>query len=200
MAIGTIKSLSHHTDNRIVTGTNGFWDRKIQDILYDYFYKNVNISIKGFDKTFFFIDKNNPAEDIQEFHVYVLRNTKAGHVRLGINKTAHEETYEFNICAKTGDIGEVFPTLQDIEDEIHRIFLHEYVDYSIAGIHQILGITSGQLNEPINETGDPYNDVWRYTVNVTISYSIFMLEIERQYTYTGQKYAAGSFVDDYYET
>jgi hypothetical protein len=190
---GAIAASSDHTIASYIMGSNGLPPKPWNDILYDYFLANYAAATPprgSFDA------QNEPPNPKDTYHVYVSRGTIRENTRLGAYVNTIVESYVFGCYVKQKTMAEFTPHLNNIVDEVRRIFIREYESHAIAGIKHFNNLVSGGIIPP--ETAfTPFANMWMIPVEISCEYNIKTLINPKAYPisdpYQGYRYPAGYF-------
>jgi len=199
---GIAEASSQFSSANYVLGTNSMPPTTWANILYDYFLKNyqgTNPKKYRFDptteRTELVFSKTNQVIDIKEaYHVNVIRGPIAEDRKPAAARTDCDETYMFLIYVKDKNISELFPQIENISNEIRRMFIREYVGYDIAGLREINHFRSTGLVPP--QSGlNPNESHWLLPVSLKIYYSTnsFFNATPEEQSFNGNKYYAGQW-------
>jgi len=201
--MGVAEAVSQRASANYVLGTNSMPPSNWANILYDYFIKNyqgTNPWRTRYDdekeKTEFVFNQQNKAlgSGKEAYHVHVMRGPIAEDRKHGAARTDCDEMYMFMIYVKDKNISELFPQIENISNEIRRIFIREYISYDIAGIREINHFRSTGLAPP-NTGMNPNESHWLLPVSIRIFYSTNSTfnATPEDMTFNGARYYAGQW-------
>jgi len=200
MALAT--ALTEYSSANFILGSNGMPDRPWAAILYDYFIKNYagteppkyvyNDDTKKNELLFSLI--NRPLDEKEAYRVFVMRGAIKEDPEYGAALTKSEEEYIFMIYIKERSLGELFPEMENIANEIRRIFIREYISYDIAGIRRIDKFRSTGLIPP-DSPANPEAHHWLLPCKITIYYQCNSLfnPTPTESSFNAMKYNAGAW-------
>lgn len=198
---GIADTFSEYAATSRVLGANGWFPFDVADILYSYFKKNYQGTDPPWwnrmEGTHIFHELNTPLdEEKHSIHVYIYRGEIMENNTLGASRSETQETYMIAMFVKNQNIGETFHTLNNICDEVRRIFVRDYLAYDLAGIRIIDNFKSFGLQPP-NSNMNGTSAHWMILAQVTLYYQVqstFSPDVsESSPAGSGYKYYAGQW-------
>lgn len=193
MRIGWQASRSEYSAPRIIIGSNGDFPDPLSDMVYAYFLRFYAASTPPLDA---FDLQNESPNKKSTYHVSVIRGPIEEVVKRGAGITHYRDTYVLQCYARRKASAELFPELENIVNEVKRIFIEEFESYAMAGIRLIDRFRAGDLIPP-DSPKNPFRDFWMVEARITLHYAVQVLLSPDSSPINGHKYAAGTIRADY---